>query len=208
MRYFSKDDLLKPESVVADKMASLFTNLGWSFEREYKLPNGKLIDFLVTAYDRESDTMLRFGFECKAKLIEGNKDAVKAAHLANYLEQASAYARELSLPVFVGPFCVRGGPSSCWTGGLQLSALSAFNIFGNRMNVGTFLWRGIDSDSVDFFMILRGLVWQYNDGYLRNSLPHGGRFDVNKFKFITSEGSKKQRLSVAIPYDEYIGEHV
>jgi hypothetical protein len=110
-------------------------------------------------------------------------NGLAATTLADHLEQAAAYARDLNMPVFIGPVQTSKSPSSMYTGGKTVDSVCALNIFGGRMNVGTFVvgntWHGDK-----FFMILRGASF-YENG-----------FNPKRLNMVTSTGSKKERTDI------------
>tara|TARA_R110002167_G_scaffold98206_2_gene258684 strand:- start:2197 stop:2790 length:594 start_codon:yes stop_codon:yes gene_type:complete len=154
---------------------------GWKYQKQYKIPDSrKKIDYLVT-----TEEGISFGIECKAKMIMG-LDGVKARVLANHFEQAAAYAQSLKLPVFIGPVWFDSSPSGAGSGGQVLTALSALNLFGGRMNVGTLLWHDYGYSNY-WSLSLRGKsFWLHQTGFVKAMT-----------KLVTTEGSKKERKDLS-----------
>lgn len=169
------------EKAASKLVSELLDAKGWSYEKEFKTSSGKAIDFVVTAM--HEDREVKFGIEVKRQLSEHYPNGLAATTLADHLEQAAAYARDLNMPVFIGPVQTNKSPSSMYTGGKMVDSVCALNIFGGRMNVGTFVvgntWHG---DS--FYMILRGASF-YENG-----------FNPKRLNMVTSTGSKKERKDI------------
>jgi hypothetical protein len=145
------------------------------FEEQVLTKSGKRIDFVV-----ELPNMSRYkiGIECKKSMDE----TTNATVLANYLEQAHGYARDLEMPVFLGPVVTAWSPSECYHGSHKLSAMAALNIFGGRINVGTVV-KQVRYSGTRWFVVYRGaLLWDSQKG-------------VNEKKtfLVTSTGSKAER---------------
>tara|TARA_R110000868_G_C10540742_1_gene734918 strand:+ start:49 stop:618 length:570 start_codon:yes stop_codon:yes gene_type:complete len=150
----------------------------WKYQKQYTIPDSrKKIDYLVT-----TEEGIRFGIECKGRMIMGS-DGVKARVLANHFEQAAAYAQALQLPVFIGPVWFNDSPMGAGQGGLKLTALSALNLFGGRMNVGTLLWHDRSPYSSYWSLSLRGKSFWLNQTGFNKAMT----------KLVTTEGSKKER---------------
>jgi hypothetical protein len=169
------------EKAASKLVSELLDEKGWSYEKEVKTTSGKAIDFVVTAWHEERE--IKFGIEVKRQMSPHYPNGLAATTLADHLEQASAYARDLNMPVFIGPVQTNKSPSSMYTGGKMVDSVCALNIFGGRMNVGTFVvgntWHGDK-----FFMILRGASF-YENG-----------FNPKRLNMVTSTGSKKERTDI------------
>jgi hypothetical protein len=169
------------EKAASKLVSELLDEKGWSYEKEVKTTSGKAIDFVVTAY--HEDREIKFGIEVKRQMSPHYPNGLAATTLADHLEQAAAYARDLNMPVFIGPVQTSKSPSSMYTGGKTVDSVCALNIFGGRMNVGTFVvgntWHGDK-----FFMILRGASF-YENG-----------FNPKRLNMVTSTGSKKERTDI------------
>ena len=169
------------EKAASKLVGELLDEKGWSYEKEVKTTSGKAIDFVVTAM--HEDREIKFGIEVKRQMSPHYPNGLAATTLADHLEQAAAYARDLNMPVFIGPVQTNKSPSSMYTGGKMVDSVCALNIFGGRMNVGTFVvgntWHGDK-----FFMILRGASF-YENG-----------FNPKRLNMVTSTGSKKERTDI------------
>jgi len=158
----------------------------WECEEQYKLPNGKKIDFFITA--EEGGKTLQFGIECKPRLHFSYERGTHATTLASYFEQCAAYARELNAPVFLGPYLIERAylPS----GGIELSSMDAFNLFGGRVNVGTLSYSYYNYREWDFWaLVLRGRrMWR--------SRGHNAGYNTDAATIVTSQGSKKERAPI------------
>ena len=169
------------EKAASKLVSELLDEKGWSYEKQVKTTSGKAIDFVVTA--PHEDREIKFGIEVKRQMSPHYPNGLAATTLADHLEQAAAYARDLNMPVFIGPVQSDKSPSSMYTGGKKVDSVCALNIFGGRMNVGTFIvgntWHGDK-----FFMILRGASF-YENG-----------FNPKRLNMVTSTGSKKERTDI------------
>jgi hypothetical protein len=169
------------EKAASKLVSELLDEKGWSYEKEVKTTSGKAIDFVVTTM--HEDREIKFGIEVKRQMSPHYPNGLAATTLADHLEQAAAYARDLNMPVFIGPVQTNKSPSSMYTGGKTVDSVCALNIFGGRMNVGTFVvgntWHGDK-----FFMILRGASF-YENG-----------FNPKRLNMVTSTGSKKERTDI------------
>ena len=173
------------EAETSEKLRSFFDSKGWEYKPEWVIEkSGKIIDYLVKApYDGGH---IFFGVECKKDLL-----TAKATELADYLEQASSYSRDLDMPVFLAPVFCGASPSNFYGGGTNLSAISAFNIFGGRFNVGMLIkqiryWGG--EEHTYGFMILRGgLFWDDRHG-----------FNLKRLNMVCSTGSAKERKDIKV----------
>jgi hypothetical protein len=157
----------------------------WDYQEQVNTGAGNRIDFVVDTLDLISGKQIKFGIECKRRMSIHYEGDMAATVLADYLEQAAAYSRALNLPVFLGPVQSNVSPSSAYIGGSNISSLSALNIFGGRMNVGTLVFRPTRSGD-QIYMILRGdTFWDRGRG-----------FNPKRLNMVTSTGSKKQRTSL------------
>jgi hypothetical protein len=172
------------EKDAAETLKRVFTLQDWEFKEQYETKNNKLIDFVVKA--RYADGYIFFGVECKRRLT----DTISANELADYLEQASAYSRDLNMPVFIGPVMSykRGHDLCC--GGDRFSSISAFNIFGGRLNVGMLVFNPYMSAyrRSRWSMIMRGNeFWNTEKG-----------FNSSRLYMVSSKGSKQERTPLKI----------
>ena len=197
-----KKALPVPEDITTEKDASkvirqLALNVGWGCEEQYKLPNGKRIDFLMTAPLNRlvGGASFQFGIECKPRLSLEQKQGLNVTNLAAHFEQCAAYARELNLPVFLGPYLTSGAYTP--HGGTTVNSMDAFNLFGGRVNVGTLAYSKynlrrsiqVDEEASFWALILRGKRMWRSSGY-----KAGYHTDVATL--VTSQGSKKERESI------------
>jgi len=159
----------------------------WSYEEQVKTKSGKAIDYVVTAdHPSYEDIQIQFGIEVKRHLSPHwqFKDGLSATTLADHLEQAAAYSRDLEMPVFIGPFQLNRSPSSMYTGGIKVDSVCALNIFGGRMNVGTLTVT--NNDWHPWFLTLRGSTfWEEHTG-----------FNPKRLNIVTSTGSAKERTEL------------
>ena len=180
------------EKEASEFLKKIFDEQGWSYQEQYPTKSGKAIDFLVT----DPETNISFGVECKRRLTHRNSrnGETNATVLADHLEQASAYSKDLGVPVFIGPVITTCSPSSMYTGGLTVDSICALNIFGGRLNVGTFCVRidnsllmdlGIYPDKFDAYIILRGATFWDVRG-----------FNEKRLNMVSSTGSKKERVDL------------
>jgi hypothetical protein len=151
----------------------------WQYEQEVRTPSGKAIDYVVTG--THEDREFKFGIEVKRHLSKHFDGGLHATTLADHFEQAAAYARDLNMPVFIGPFQTDKSPSASYIGGPDnLDSLRALNIFGGRMNVGSLI---IGRNE---YMILRGAsFWEEHTG-----------FNPKRLNIVTSTGSDKERTDI------------
>ena len=177
-----------PADIATEKDASevircLALNANWVCKEQYKLPNGKIIDFLMT-YE-EGNKPLQFGIECKPRLHFSYERGLHVTTLASYFEQCAAYARELNIPVFLGPYFIDGAYLPA--GGTKPRSMDAFNLFGGRVNVGTLAYSYYRYKKHNFWaLILRGRrMWR--------SSGHKAGYNVDVATIVTSQGSKKER---------------
>ena len=170
---------------MSQELAQFFEDQGWEYKREWLTKSGKAIDYLVKApYD---GGYIFFGVECKKDLNHDTNITI----FADYLEQASAYARDLELPVFLAPFDSHENVSGMYYGGTQTGAVQSLIIFGGRQNVGGFVrqvrhWGG--QSHVEWFSVLRGAkFWDMNTG-----------FNPKRLNIVCSTGSSKERKELKI----------
>lgn len=163
------------EQAAAAELRVMLKNHGLAFEEQAATKSGKRIDFVV---ELPHEAGCKVGIECKRDIDESTNATV----LAKHLEQAHGYARDLEMPVFLGPVVTEMSPSSLYLGGHKLSALAALNIFGGRVNVGTVV-KQVRSYGTYWFMVYRGgVIWDSRRGVR----------DEKTF-LVTSTGSKAER---------------
>ena len=185
-------DVLDTEEKASEVVREFIVGNNWDFVPEYQMPNGKRIDYLVAA----EDGSIQFGIECKRRMSEAYDGGMKATVLADHFEQAAAYAKELDVPVFLGPIMHYGRKSDLYHGGIKLSSLAALNIFGGRMNVGTLTSLYSYGDS-RWVMILRGAAfWEYD--WLTKSYA----FNEARLSVARTNGSKLERVPLASVLEE------
>tara|TARA_R110000737_G_scaffold3744_1_gene12525 strand:- start:3 stop:662 length:660 start_codon:yes stop_codon:yes gene_type:complete len=162
----------------------------WKLYDEVKVGDGR-IDLMVEAPFPAG--IIKFGIEVKRQLYEAQLTMTK---MADYLEQAASYADQLRLPVFLGPIIssARTG-SDFWQGGTTASALTAFNIYGGRRNVGVMVWLATRRR---FVFVLRGAYFWVPDEIAKGYAETAG-FNVNRMSFATSSGSKRIREPLVLP---------
>ena len=172
---------LDTEGKCSELVRDFIVGNDWDFVPEYQMSNGKRIDYLVAA----EDGSIQFGIECKRRMSEEYQRGVHATVLADYFEQAAAYAKELDVPVFLGPVLHDGNKNDLYSGGEELSSLAALNIFGGRMNVGTLTNLYSYGDNY-WVMILRGApFWER------------GAFNESRLSMARTTGSKLERVPLA-----------
>jgi hypothetical protein len=172
----------KTEKDASDLVRRLIKEQGWTYEEQVRTISGKAIDYVVTAW--HEDREIKFGIEVKRQMSDLYPNGLAATTLADHLEQAAAYARDLNMPVFLGPVQSNKSPSSMYTGGKMVDSVCALNIFGGRMNVGTLIVS--DGNYVPWFMILRGSSF----------FEAGKGFNEKRLNMVTSTGSKKERTDI------------
>ena len=177
---------LDTEEQASDWVREFIVGNNWDFVPEYEMPSGKRIDYLVAA----EDGSIQFGIECKRRMSGAHHRGVHATVLADYFEQAAAYAKELDVPVFLGPALHDGNKNDLYRGGEELSSLAALNIFGGRMNVGSLTKLYSYGDSY-WVMILRGApFWER------------GAFNESRLSMARTTGSKLERVPLAHVMEE------
>jgi len=178
------------EKAASALLRRIFDNEGWTYEEQVRTKSGKAIDFVVEGRDIYG-VVVKFGVECKRKMTKYHEDGLAATVLADYLEQAAAYSRDLEMPVFIGPVLTNRSPSSMHTGGRSVESVCALNIFGGRLNVGTLVVN--NARFLQWFMILRGAAfWQ------------SGKFNQSRLNMVCSTGSKKERRSINDSQDSVV----
>jgi hypothetical protein len=170
------------EKTASNLVRALIRGQGWTYEEEFRTKSGKAIDYVVTAM--HDDREIKFGIEVKRQMSPLYRNGLAATVLADHLEQASAYARDLDMPVFIAPIQSNKSPSGAYTGGSKVDSVAALNIFGGRMNVGTLMV--CDSGYVPWYMILRGASF----------FEAGKGFNDKRLNVVTSTGSKKERKDI------------
>ena len=175
---------METEAEASKELEKFFQQQGWEYRKEWVTKSGKAIDFLIKA--PHDGGYIFFGVECKKDLHRETNATV----LADYLEQASAYSKDLGMPVFLAPIFTREPPSSFYHGGREITGLSGLTIFGGRFNVGVLIrrehwWAG---SQADWTLILRGgNFWDTNKG-----------FNPKRLNMVCSSGSKKERRELKI----------
>lgn len=174
------------EAEVSKELEKFFQQEGWDYRKEWLIKkSGKVIDFLVKA--PHDGGHIFFGVECKKDL----NHKTNATVLADYLEQASAYSRDLGMPVFLAPINSHKSVSSLCTGGEHLEATASLLIFGGRQNVGGLVkrqtsWGNVTSTS--WYMAMRGAsFWDSRNG-----------FNPKRLHMVESTGSTKERVNIKI----------
>ena len=185
MVVFLLEKRMNTEAEASEELEKFFQQQGWEYRKEWVTKSGKAIDFLIKAPYGEGHIF--FGVECKKDL----DDKTNATILADYLEQASAYSKDLGMPVFLAPIFTREPPSSFFHGGRGITSLAGLTIFGGRFNVGVFAmrehwWNG--GYGKDCFFILRGgKFWDTHSG-----------FNPKRLNMVCSNGSKKERREIKV----------
>lgn len=111
-------------------------------------------------------------------------DQTSASALADYMEQAVAYSRDMNIPVLLGPAMSDLEGMSLHLGGTSPRSLCSLAIFGGRVNVGVLAF----SRDHRITMVLRGQVG-YQERKYRDEIV--SRSDV--FRMVTSKNSEKRR---------------
>ena len=184
MNMYHSTDYINTEKEAIELLKKLFIWLKWDFREQFETKSGKLIDFVVKApYD---DGHIFFGVECKRRM----NDRMTANELSDYLEQSSAYARDLNMPVFIGPAISHKRGHKLYAGGVHLSAIAAFNIFAGRQNVGMLVCNPHITKyrPTKWSMVLRGTkFWDADSG-----------FNPQRLYMVCSTGSKMERKPLKI----------
>ena len=175
---------IETEKNAVEMLKDLIVSQGWDFREQYETKSGKLIDFVIKA--PYSGGHIFFGVECKRR----TNDETHATELADYLEQAAAYSRDLDMPVFVGPVLSNSRGCQLYQGGSELKSLAAFNIFGGRFNVGAIV-RNPPMNRIshsEWSIVLRGdMFWETETG-----------FNPQRLHMVCSKGSKLERKPMKI----------
>lgn len=189
----TQSKLIDPRSLLSEADCSqvlreFFNAQGWEYREEYEIKStGKRIDFVVKAPCNGGHIF--FGVECKKDITNETNIAV----LADHLEQASAYAKALKMPVFLAPALNGGMASNLTAGSHQVNALNALTIFGGRFNVGLisnnmYTWNYGYNKQIKYCMVLRGgYFWDEARG-----------FNEDRLFMVGSTGSKKERIPLRI----------
>jgi hypothetical protein len=183
-------DPVSTEARAAQVLRDFFTSMGWEYKEQYPTKSNGLIDFVVKALHQ--DGHIFFGVECKRQL----HDETAATELADYLEQAQAYSRDLNMPVFIGPFMSEKRGDSLWQGGSKnLTAVASFNIFGGRSNVGTIVHSKYSTYTASqWCIVLRGNYF----------LSYDGQFNPSRLTMVDTVNSNKKRKPMKIWPAKYI----
>ena len=114
-----------------------------------------------------------------------------ATTLADHFEQAAGYAKDLKMPVFLGPVYYPGSANSACLGGNTIKPIAALNIFGGRMNVGTLVYRTGFNSSYNYnnwYLLMRGdYFWEPPKG-----------FNESRLTYVVTTGSKKERIPLKV----------
>lgn len=173
------------EAKASQVLRDFFTSMGWGYREQYPTKSNGAIDFLVKAPYQGG--YIFFGVECKRQLHNGTR----ATELADYLEQAQAYSKDLNLPVFIGPFMTDMRGDALWAGGSKdIAALAAFNIFGGRSNVGTIVCSKSRRNTPHYgwCIVLRGNYF----------LSYEGQFNPDRVVMVSTVNSSKKREPIKI----------
>lgn len=175
----------KSEEDHAKELRLFFAQSGWDYREQWQTASGNLIDFLVKA--PYNGGHIFFGVECKKDM----NTSTAATTFADHFEQAAAYAKDLKMPVFLGPVYYPGNASSACLGGHTIKSIAALNIFGGRMNVGTLVYRTGFNPTYNYnnwYLLMRGdYFWEP---------PRG--FNESRLTYVVSTGSKKERIPLKI----------
>lgn len=176
-------DFISTEDKAVQLLRNFFAEIGWDYREQYLTKSIGFIDFVVKA--PYQDGHIFFGVECKKQLHDGTH----ATELAGYMEQAYAYSKDLQMPVFIGPVVTEHTGGDLWIGGPNLRALSAMNIFGGRINIGTIVCTSRSQHTApSWCMVLRG---DYFLGY-------DGQFNPARINMVSTTNSKKRREPMKI----------
>ena len=175
----------KSEDDYAEELRKFFFQSRWQYREQWKTKSGNAIDFLVKA--PHDGGHIFFGVECKKDM----NTSTAATTLADHFEQAAAYAKDLKMPVFLGPVYYPGSANSACLGGNTIKPIAALNIFGGRMNVGTLVYRtGFNSNYNynNWYLLMRGdYFWE----------PYKG-FNESRLNYVVTTGSKKERVPLKV----------
>ena len=145
------------EVEASEFVRGFFRSRSWNFREQVSAGGGR-IDFVLT----DGDEAPVLGVEVK-KDIDNN---TSASRLADVLEQAVGYSRDLDVPVVVGPAMLdlgrgRMGFDRLHLGGRRLDSIAALTIFGGRVNVGVMAFDKYQRDA-RMCIALRGqIVYRY-----------------------------------------------
>lgn len=171
------------EARASQLLRDFFASTSWEYREQYLTKNNGVIDFVVKA--PHQDGYIFFGVECKRQLC----NETNATELADHMEQAQAYSKNLNMPIFLGPVLTPDMGSSLWLGGHKMSSIAALNIFGGRVNVGTIIRTQRDEYVTPrWCMVLRGDYF----------LAYDGRFNSARINMVSTTNSKKQREPMKI----------
>jgi len=177
---------METEEKVSEELSKFFDGQGWEYRKEWVTKSGKAIDYLVKApYD---EGHIFFGVECKKDFNEKTNITI----LADHLEQANAYSKDLDMPVFLATFHTKKSASGMYQGGTEVQAIQALMVFGGRVNVGGIFRQTRYVGQCDYlnrwFFILRGSVfWDDRTG-----------FNEKRLNMVNSTGSAKERKALKI----------
>ena len=179
-RYAKTPPVVKSEKEHSEDLRKFFYKNKWDYREQWTTSTGNAIDFLVKAPYEGGHIF--FGVECKKDM----NTSTAATTFADHFEQAAAYAKDLKMPVFLGPVYFPGSSSAACLGGDKISSVSALNIFGGRMNVGTLIFRTGFRDIEPYLMIRGDVFWDSNG------------FHADRLNYVVSTGSKKERVPLKI----------
>ena len=175
----------KSEEDYAKELRLFFAQSGWKYREQWQTNSGNLIDFLVKA--PHDGGHIFFGVECKKDM----NTSTAATTLADHFEQAAGYAKDLKMPVFLGPVYYPGSANSACLGGNTIKPIAALNIFGGRMNVGTLVYRTGFNSSYNYnnwYLLMRGdYFWEPPKG-----------FNESRLTYVVTTGSKKERIPLKV----------
>ena len=177
-RYAKTPPVQKSEREHSEDLRKFFYKNGWEYREQWPTKSGNVIDFLVKA--PHNGGHIFFGIECKKDM----NTQTHATIFADHLVQAAGYAKDLKMPVFLGPVYFHGSPMSACLGGHSVTSIAALNIFGGRMNVGTLIFRQGNGDD---YLMMRGDVFWDSRG-----------FNDNRLSYVVSTGSKKLRVPLKV----------
>jgi hypothetical protein len=175
----------KTEIEVSQELARFFDIQGWEYRKEWVTKSGKAIDYLVKApYDGGH---IFFGVECKKDLTH----TTNATILADYLEQASGYSKDLGMPVFLAPIKTGAAPSAFYHGGRSIDGLAGLTIFGGRFNVGVIVHQTRhyygEKHEASYLILRGGNFWESRTG-----------FNPKRLHMVCSTGSAKERKEIKV----------
>jgi hypothetical protein len=173
------------EDYYVEELRKFFYQSKWQYREQWKTKSGNVIDFLVKA--PHNGGHIFFGVECKKDMSM----RTAATTFADHFEQAVGYAKDLKMPVFLGPVYFPGSASAACLGGHTIRSVSALNIFGGRMNVGTIIYRTGFNPTYNYnnwYLMMRGDVfWEPPNG-----------FNDSRLNYVVSTGSKKERIPLKV----------